>query len=640
MALPIPFSAYSGDYYSLIELYYKARESEVYYRSLRHAETKRDNYSKVIYDIESFVTKVILDINKLDYLDRYVFNSFKALTLNNEDIVLRAKNTNKIGFDLLEIDSQLSFEILKEKYRQATLKYHPDVGGSEEKMTIINIARQQFHELLSMGELGQQKSTMSDSKIFCFSLIQLILNISYDIYDIESLNKWLLFLIDNKNNINICNTEYLSVFGFLLFLCDALSRITFSNQNDIIDKILNFIKVVASEQTNIPEYMNRRISIYKDTLKTNIKPRIVLNHVLQVNNAYKYGFIDKDKYDKYIIKYNTIDNKKDEKNQILKEYLDFVGFIKLPVDNNIVYNSIPKEKIPENYGYDGSLSTLSNDQLSEYHKTFHFEPSIELIRKYTYIRIDRIIRSIIYYYNVDFNFDIYVKELLLLQEIQNKKTVLPVFINNTLSFIRLLQNHSFDQNDERLKILRELDQRDFEKRDTNGNIAIINHLSFNKISPRDYLEFASEDISIIRKAFQTESYISKSSLNDKKYSTEEYKKDALLIKELEQLKHRIWDLYKKDGVTEEERSGLIENLVKEMFEIDNKITYKEEFQIGYWINELTISYVKQKKYNEAFYWLQKFIFLPEQWKLRSSNTELEEVNKRFERCKKALKLHG
>lgn len=632
------FSNSNADYQSLIELYYKVRESEVYYRSLRHAVTRRDNYHKIIDDIESFVSLIALDDQKLDYLQQYFFTNTKPTIQRNEEIILQAKIVNLEGYNLLEIEDKLSFDILRDKYRQAAIKFHPDIGGSEKRMTIINIARQQFHELLSMKELNQERSSVNSSRLFSLSLLQLILSIYYDIFDISSLYAWLTYLIDNKDTILLQDNEYNSINSFVIFLCDATERIMASNYPADSRKMLGYIKsIILDKSSNIPEYMSKRLQICQNNISNNIHHRVILNHVIQVENAYKYGIIDKIRYNEYKNKFVTIINKNDNTNELLIEYVHFVGFIKLVVDKNIVHKPLVKNIIPENYDYHGDLSTINDDQTSEYYKTFYIEPTIELLRKYTYIRLDRILRTIIHYFNVDLNFDVYIRELELLKEIQNKRTVLPLFIDNILSFIKMLQKHSFETNQERLEILRNLDKLDIEEKESDGFFAIIRHLTFNKISPSDYVEFAMEDIGILKQAFKTRVYKPKSFLSSDKYNSVEYKNDSIIIKELEQARHKIWDLYNNNSVDDFEKSQLIENLLKEMFDIENKITYKEELQIGYWINELTISYVKQKKFGEAFYWLQKFIFLPNQWKLRSNNSELEAINKRFDRCKKALK---
>jgi hypothetical protein len=135
-------------------LFAQTQEYTIYYFSLKKVENKRDFSSRLIEALEKILLfidnkEVSLELEKLLNAVSKIGNITPETKVNKE-----AKNILPRGYDLLEIKDDLTLDYLKQCYRKACKKHHPDLGGNEEKMKIINEAYAVFNKILSDFEYG------------------------------------------------------------------------------------------------------------------------------------------------------------------------------------------------------------------------------------------------------------------------------------------------------------------------------------------------------------------------------------------------------------------------------------------------------------------------------------------------------
>ena len=93
----------------------------------------------------------------------------------------RLKNLDRNGVQLLEIDENIDIQKLKSLYRKASMRYHPDKGGSVEKMHQVNESFTLFHDAIVnyfpiSGDSGttfieNSPASISDWKFTCYLVL-------------------------------------------------------------------------------------------------------------------------------------------------------------------------------------------------------------------------------------------------------------------------------------------------------------------------------------------------------------------------------------------------------------------------------------------------------------------------------------
>ena len=150
--------ATSADYLEdrLVVSYFEAREHETYYRSLKHADSRRDFHEAVIPILMDFVGEVL---SASDYRALDAILSAAVVPSNGHpapsDLLDDARRRHPVGFDLLQIGDRLDFDSLKSAYRRAALRNHPDKGGDHDLMVLVNEAYSLFHEMLCRSRIPE-----------------------------------------------------------------------------------------------------------------------------------------------------------------------------------------------------------------------------------------------------------------------------------------------------------------------------------------------------------------------------------------------------------------------------------------------------------------------------------------------------
>jgi len=376
----------------VVEHYYNLQEILPYYYSLKSMKDKRD-----FYPILLSKTNMFFDVNKIEnnieLLDKYIFSFDREIfqeqiNFSNDEIIELSPN----GFKLLNLTIPFDSDDLKRAYKTSAKIHHPDIGGDEENMKVINGAFITYQEFLT----SQNYSISEDDKEYFYeeilnaesfyrALFQEVINIYLDIWELEKAKELITYFLDS-----------------ILFSCDAYFL---REQLNVLSKKLT----VINEYENAQIFFDKKLSfdkqcddndftyeneVTKNILSKNKNMRVTITHVIQAENAYKLHIISEKKYKEYIKKFSTSDSKLEQLTQELIEYFKENSFAKLPYDNEINFSTIGKYISRVEMFESKNIYDLTEEQQNEYYSTFYINPSIPLIEKYLYIRIASTIFSL------------------------------------------------------------------------------------------------------------------------------------------------------------------------------------------------------------------------------------------------------
>jgi hypothetical protein len=146
--------------------YFSAREHEAYYLSLGSANKRRDFHDHIK---GAFIHLLqIVDLRTKHILDEIIARTVSRVTGPVECPITSVRRLEPKGLELLAITDDLDFDRLRDAYRKAALRYHPDRGGSNDEMVAINRAYEQLHAFLLQQSYGMDAAV--EVKIFFGSL--------------------------------------------------------------------------------------------------------------------------------------------------------------------------------------------------------------------------------------------------------------------------------------------------------------------------------------------------------------------------------------------------------------------------------------------------------------------------------------
>src|SRR2546428_5940520 len=124
--------------------YFRVRECELFYRSLKHACPRRDFHSTLREVCEEFLAATMTKENRrvVDALMVAQHNIPGQATLED------ARKLFPRAYELLGLGAPLTFDSLRSSYRDAVKRHHPDRGGSHGDMVSINLAKLAIEALL------------------------------------------------------------------------------------------------------------------------------------------------------------------------------------------------------------------------------------------------------------------------------------------------------------------------------------------------------------------------------------------------------------------------------------------------------------------------------------------------------------
>ena len=127
------------------------------------------------------------------------------------------------------------------------------------------------------------------------------------------------------------------------------------------------------------------------------KPRFLLNHARQVENARKLGAIDEKRHRAALVRLDRGRSEREAERRIQHARLDAANFVaSLPIDARLEPSGEVTRLVPyPRFNY--RAENLTPDQQAEYLKAFRDADDVDLLAKYADVRLSGLIRSAIYY---------------------------------------------------------------------------------------------------------------------------------------------------------------------------------------------------------------------------------------------------
>jgi transposase len=69
-----------------------------------------------------------------------------------------------------------------------------------------------------------------------------------------------------------------------------------------------------------------------------------------------------------------------------------------------------------------------------------------------------------------------------------------------------------------------------------------------------------------------------------------------------------------------------------LLDIGRTMMHVQELQLSYWVNRLTTTLVRLRRWREAHDWIERYFALPERYRRRSNPSEEAVLRKRLDRC--------
>ncbi len=620
----------------IINDYFKADDYLNYYYTL-NANDRRNIAKEIISHNLSFLFS--LDTKEIGSKVNKIIKDSNIGRINTDTSINNtAKVINSEGYILLAINKKLTKDYLTECYRNASKKYHPDVGGSNEKMQIINTTVGQFRNIIKMHFLDANDIEDDYMKVkslndFKFALAEQLFSICIDIFCLEKAIRIYNYLKENLLSFKKYNNYFLDTNSDNL---DKLAvRLYKSGNTKQAEMILDALKNMCNTQVDrglSQFYFDNIYNKCKNKLKGNEPARIIIRHTVQAQNAFRLNIIDKKKFDKLTKKYQDKKEIEHTAEDKLNEYILKHNFI---IDLGIyeIPNGSPsKEYVPGLDTFYDRFEYLTMDQKIEYVNMFTHPVKLVLIRKYKKIRKISYLLSLIQNYN-EFHSKEVIRECEILADILNDK-----------SFLLIIEAHNYlmsiDSN-ERNKKLKLLNEMDYSTDPENIGMNSINlfELDFdqNKGMKRisvseDYIEFMTASVQqlIEYKSTGKDPFITDQIIIDSK-RVEDINYSDLYSTYREYVYGNEMDPYKKI-------EAILPYTIAKL-ELIPKIHPRsaDRLWIGDAINNLTINYGKVKDWTNVKKWIEIFFNLPISHQNKSSRSELIALSKRLNRANNNLK---
>ena len=385
-----------------IAAYFLTRELLACYSSIKHVEDKRDYYSTLIPALVGFLDLIEKYGDKI--LSSTVFNKIE-ITAENKVISRSAiKDFDPEGYELLGLADPLNFSDLKYCYRRAATKHHPDKGGATREMQIVNRAYKIYSNYLC-GELlvdvsGDLSNNSGDSESvnnYTYLVNATLLQIYCDDWDLDRALRIVdVFIRTNFQGVTVkkSRVDHFSLVETALALTKKLTAAKRISDAGIALDFTHAIYDIGKFHMN--PYHEKALNQVNSIVAGEAIYRFKINHIRQAENALALGVISQRKFEelKMGLNVDVIDE------ELIGRNLEGIlssgfRFSVLPFDNGIQTTGVVAKNTPGMNYFDNLRVHLIpiNNQI-EYFKTFFEAPTVELIRKYTYVRLVSYIMSL------------------------------------------------------------------------------------------------------------------------------------------------------------------------------------------------------------------------------------------------------
>lgn len=634
-----PTEGFSGDLFSHrpIEIFLNAREHLTYFNSLRGVDAERNFHEQLKNSI----------LPLLEFLDspehRVLINSilFKEGSAKHirpdANVASFLKKIDSEGFKILELNKDVTFESLKKAYKAAAKKHHPDLGGDENKMKIVNNAYTKFHDILCSGDSKrfsdsdafsdsvsvEDRECSSANDVIYLAAVALVKSL-VDLWAVDEaitiLKKFEKFeSLAPYQDLSIMDTYYLAN-----SLLKGAERLHYINQTDAARWLISDFEIVFTEAKRLDPFIIDRRKHVRSGFGEKSSLKIVIKHPLQGENLHRLKAIDDKRFAAYVKKAGTAQNKSSELSEKTNDIITN-GFINLDFDKSYKCEGKTRPLIPVPSYNQTRVNHLNNEQIGEYFCAFSPKSSSELLSKYITVRLHSYLMSIIFFYDKDALPKIKQE----LKSLHDLKIVNNFTVIDLQKIIRHLENLSDSDRSKKLRYCQRVDDP------TPG--ANRSMTAFITADPSDRNEKNAIDVSSSY-LFFLERIDSNGNLTENNSSR--WSEDLALIQELGQSPA---GKSAQEASSESDKPEKIIQAVSEYLEAIIALSTKidplnvGQLQLGYWVDALTVAFGKQRNWYEVNRWLDWFFALQSSYFERLNNGDREKMQKRFDRAKKELK---
>jgi hypothetical protein len=389
-----------------VAAFFVAREHEAYYRSLKSVDERRAFQERLSAVLEEFLA--LADEPTLRILDGIIRRTRQvAGGAADGSFIARARARENVGIDLLGVEENVGLDDLRRAYRSAALRLHPDRGGSNDAMAAVNRAYEVLHALL-VEELEEEPAGSEEvwsgprtGADYVYTATRLLFDVVLDEWALDRA----MIILERVTG-------------------DLLSTTTFDSSNELIGFIPSSSKLAQwLAATGRQEDAARALAIAQaglvcaqkrgllydgivaqagEVVAGTRKPRFVLNHLRQVENAFRLGAINEKRYAENRLRVEHKADQGEEERSERERVLASTTFMRsLPVDS--AATSVPKmteRLVPQPGYYEVRIESLTLEQQSEYGASFVSPCRLELVEKYAFVRLSSLLRSAIYHPDV------------------------------------------------------------------------------------------------------------------------------------------------------------------------------------------------------------------------------------------------
>ena len=540
-----------------------------------------------------------------------------------DEFILKRKETVQDDFINLEnilwdradeffpSESRASLEMLKKARINAAKKLHPDIGGSNEQMQLLNNTYDLLQDIALNKKISDNTEHSDPYKENPIGYRQCFIS------DIPGMGIYETDIFYNKADVydELIAAKY---FSLLVAEWNLDTAVNFFKGGSIFNNMFKREegfsytepKVTLERLVKLSFRLNRADIL--QSLKVLYKEKWFLNYLENITDRdYKFIPIKMD-HPRRTFNIQRLSNQKikpkDTVNNNIerKERLQRIKFSKLYFDPPIKERPVDATRIPYPRG---KIEDYASEQIWEYHQTFYKLKDWKLIEKHLYARTDLVLRTLIH---PESNPRLLLKEIEELTSIFSNKN----WMLRLKKFYCFMKNINEDKQRERLDLLFCLQEK---YKYTDDFI-----ISFSY----EYLDLAELPIDVLQRAIQVGDIKTK---KEKKEEKQSWKAIEQFLKKNDPYQNNIFE-----WESEELKIKCISGYIDSCLNFSKKNLHVEEFQICYWYDLLTIALVKQKKWQDAKNRLDQMFNLPDRFFDRSCKSEKERLQKRSVRCNRMI----
>jgi hypothetical protein len=387
-----------------IAAYFSAREHEAYYLSLKSVDERRAFHE----DLKAALGRLLelADERAQRLLDQIIARTADAEHSDEDaDPVRSVRRSEPDGVRLLALDGQLDFHGLRAAYRAAALRYHPDRGGSNEDMGAINRAYEQLHaQLTREGEYEADDVILSwrvavrTALDYLWSCTRLLFAVALDDWALDEAS----VLIDHLNSNFFADSSFGRSDDQMIGLIEPTGKL--SERLVAMGDGVGAMQALAVAEAGLARAKahglryDPYVTKAQDVVAGRRVPRFVLNHMRQLENAYRLGAIDEKRYEANLARLGQRQAaREEERAEQERRLLGFTFVRDLPVDRALRAESEISDLVPQPGYYEVRAEDLTAEQQIEYLLAYGPKPNLELVKKYAFVRLSGIVRSAVYF---------------------------------------------------------------------------------------------------------------------------------------------------------------------------------------------------------------------------------------------------